>query len=91
MEKPEKQNEKTEYSNVLVLKFLGNPTLIFKVLADLPKIIPADSLYTSQLLKNKGIPGYHLFCKITFQPMDIKKEAEPEKNDTVVEIKGVKE
>lgn len=70
MENKKERIEKIQKPNVLLLKFSGKPTLIFKLLALLPKIIPEDSMYTSSLLKNKGIPGSHLFCKITFPPED---------------------
>lgn len=77
----ENQKEEIQKPNVLLLKFSGKPTLIFKLLAELPKIIPENSMYTSQLLKNKGIPGFHLFCKITYPLVNAKKNIELERDD----------
>lgn len=65
------EKEKTENktrSNVLTAKISGEPELVYKFLAKTSETFPAESMYVSQLLKNKGEPGYHLFLKITFPP-----------------------
>lgn len=70
--KGEKENVKTlkdqNKKSDLLLKIVGEATIIYRFLSELPKIIPGDSMTVSQLLENKGEPGHHLFVKINVIP-----------------------
>lgn len=66
--------------NILVVKLQGQPELIYRFLSEVQKIVPSENIDVSQLLRNKGMPGCHLFFRIDFAPMSDKKE-----NDAVVE------
>lgn len=60
--------------NILVVKLQGQAELIYKFLSEVQKIVSADNIDVSSLLRNKGMPGHHLFFRIDFTSESIKKE-----------------